>query len=74
MTHEGGGYARLDEEQDFTGDSGFVVSGSSKFYDDSDPYCVVDLWRRLPPTNTEKATEKKGSIDNKHKFGMYNTA
>ena len=35
-----------DEEQDFTGDSGF--SSSSRYYDDHDAYCVVDLWRRPP--------------------------
>lgn len=33
-----------DEDQDFTGDSGF--STASRYYDDHDPYCVVDLWRR----------------------------
>ena len=39
-----------DEEQDFTGDSGF--SASSRYYDDHDAYCVVDLWRRPPATRS----------------------
>lgn len=43
------GYGR-EEEQDFTGDSGFSAS-TSKYSDDSDPYCVVDiLWRRQQTT------------------------
>ena len=55
-TREGTGYARPDEDTDFTGDSGF--SSSSKYNDDSDPYCVVDLWRRPPPNTL--APQKKG--------------
>ena len=53
---EGSGYTKPDEDQDFTGDSGF--SSSSKYFDDSDPYCVVDLWRRPPPNSL--APQKKG--------------
>ena len=41
---EATGHCSRDEEQDFTGDSGF--STSSRYYDDHDAYCVVDLWRR----------------------------
>lgn len=55
---EGSGYTRPDEDQDFTGDSGF--SSSSKYFDDSDPYCVVDLWRRPPPNSL--APQKKGKM------------
>ena len=55
-TREGTGNAKLEEDQDFTGDSGF--SASSKFYDDSDPYCVVDLWRRPPPNRLLPAGKK----------------
>ena len=40
-----------DEEQDFTGESGF--SASSRYYDDHDAYCVVDLWRRPPATRSK---------------------
>jgi hypothetical protein len=46
-----------DEEQDFTGDSGF--SASSRYYDDHDAYCVVDLWRRPPATRTPAVSDPK---------------
>ena len=51
------GHTGREDDQDFTGDSGF--SASTKYFDDSDPYCVVDLWRRpLPPTPPAAAREK----------------
>ena len=42
------GQSAKEEDQDFTGDSGFGTA--SRYYDDHDAYCVVDLWKR-PPGN-----------------------
>ena len=47
-TGEATGQSAKEEDQDFTGDSGFGTA--SRYYDDHDAYCVVDLWKR-PPGN-----------------------
>ena len=52
-----------DEEHDFTGDSGF--SSSSRYYDDHDAYCVVDLWRRPPGAGS------KGILHAVKYFGLF---